>query len=406
MPGHGTTPGGLSVARWEDWAAATRLAVREARARAPGGPLHLVGYSNGGALAVHHALEALREPALGVPDGIVLLSPMIGITQFAALAGIAGWPAVLPAFDRAAWFDLIPEFNPFKYNSFPVQAGVQSFQLTRVVRDGLIAAERGGEVAGLPPILAFQSVVDSTVLPAALVSELFARLPANGSVLVLFDLNRAARLAPLIRASAEARLEAILPAPPRRYDVVVVGNAGPDDYAAVAETTAAGDATGVRRDLGIAYPRDVYSLSHVALPFPLTDGLYGMAPDLQDDFGIRLGTLAAHGETGVIVPGPDMFARLTSNPFFELMAARIRAKLESVQCRTRGGGPAPTARPGEPRRQICFSGIRTTSPSRAGETLSWQVRRLSRGSGSQAKSSMSSSIASRGGRRSIQAGST
>src|SRR5690606_12432654 len=176
-----------------------RLGVREARARAPEGPLHLVGYSNGGALAVHHALEALRDPELGAPDRVVLLSPMIGITRFAALCGTAGWPAGLPAFDRAAWFDLIPEFNPFKYNSFPVQAGVQSFRLTRVVRDGLIAAERGGEIARLPPIVAFQSVVDSTVLPAALVSELFARLPENGSVLVLFDINRAATLAPLIR---------------------------------------------------------------------------------------------------------------------------------------------------------------------------------------------------------------
>jgi alpha-beta hydrolase superfamily lysophospholipase len=328
MPGHGTTPGGLSATQWEAWAAATRLGVRAARARVPEGPLHLVGYSNGGALVVDHALNALRDPALGAADRIVLLSPMIGITRFAALSGIAGWPAVLPAFDRAAWFDIIPEFNPFKYNSFPVQAGVQSHRVTEVVRDGLRAAERNGDLARLPPIVAFQSVVDSTVLAGALVSELFARVPENGSVLVLFDLNRAATLAPLIRASARARLEEILPAPPRRYEVAVVGNAGPDDYAAVADVTAAGGTDVARSALGVDYPRDVFSLSHVALPFPFTDGLYGMTPDPEDRFGIRLGTLAAHGETGVIVPGPDMFARLTSNPFYDLMAARIRALLE------------------------------------------------------------------------------
>ncbi len=329
MPGHGTTPGGLKAADWQDWAAAVRMAVREARALAPDGPLHLVGYSNGGALAVHHTLEALDEPSLVLPDQVVLLSPMIGITQFAALAGIAGWPAILPAFDRAAWFDLIPEFNPFKYNSFPVHAGVESHRLTVVVRDGLRAAARGGELTRLPPILAFQSVVDSTVLTSALVSELFARVPDNGSALVLFDLNRAATLAPLIRASAGAQLEQILPAPPRVYEVSLVGNAGPNDYAAVVETTPAGAGAGTRTDLGVTYPRDVFSLSHVALPFPFTDGLYGMTPDPSESFGISLGTLAAHGETGVIVPGPAMFARLTSNPFYDLMATRIRAALET-----------------------------------------------------------------------------
>ncbi len=330
MPGHGTTPAGLAAANWRDWAAAVRLAVREARAQVPRGPLHLVGYSNGGALVVNHALDALGDPALAMPDRLVLLSPMIGITRFAAFSGLAGWPAVLPAFDRAAWFDLIPEFNPFKYNSFPVHAGVQSHRLTRVVRDGLEDALRGGNADRLPPVLAFQSVVDSTVLTSALVNVLFERLPANGSMLVLFDLNRAATLAPLIRASADAELGRILPPAPRRYDVVVVGNAAPGDYAAVADWTPAGATTPDRLDLGLAYPPDIFSLSHVALPFPVADGLYGMAPDPADDFGIRLGTLAAHGETGVIVPGPDMFARLTSNPFYDLMAARIRATLETA----------------------------------------------------------------------------
>ena len=44
MPGHGTAPGGLTEANWEDWMAATRLAVRTAVAR--GGadvPLPVVG---------------------------------------------------------------------------------------------------------------------------------------------------------------------------------------------------------------------------------------------------------------------------------------------------------------------------------------------------------------------------
>ena len=45
--------------------AAVRLAVREARVRVPAGrPLHLVGYSNGGALALKYALDSVADQRL------------------------------------------------------------------------------------------------------------------------------------------------------------------------------------------------------------------------------------------------------------------------------------------------------------------------------------------------------
>lgn len=326
MPGHGTVPGGLSAAVWPEWMAATRMAVREATALAgPAAPLHLVGYSNGGALVTKYALEALENPQLARPDQLVLLSPMIGVTAFARFAGLAGLPAVLPAFARAAWFDLIPEFNPFKYNSFPVQAAVQSHRLTQAVQADLRRLAADGTLRDLPPVLTFQSVVDSTVSTRAVVDALYARLPSNGSALVLFDLNRAAVLAPVLSAAAEAEIARLLPPAPRTYDVTVITNAGPGDYAAVALQEPAG-ATGPQSvPLGLDYPRDVFSLSHVAVPFPLDDGLYGLAPDPADDFGINVGTLAARGESGVLLVGSDMFARLYSNPFYAQMAARIAA---------------------------------------------------------------------------------
>lgn len=97
LPGHGTTPAALARVGWHDWAAATRLAIREAR-RCCGSavPLHLVGYSNGATLALDHALAALDDPSLERPDQLVLISPMVGITAAARFAGIAGWPAVVP----------------------------------------------------------------------------------------------------------------------------------------------------------------------------------------------------------------------------------------------------------------------------------------------------------------------
>ena len=68
LPGHGTAPGALTDVDWEMWLAATRLAVREAtRLTGNNVPLHLVGYSNGGALAMKYALDALEDPALRKP---------------------------------------------------------------------------------------------------------------------------------------------------------------------------------------------------------------------------------------------------------------------------------------------------------------------------------------------------
>ena len=77
------------------------------------------------------------------------------------------------------------------------------------------------------------------------------------------------------------------------------------------------------RPLELSYPRDIYSLSHVALPFPLTDGLYGLTPDPADNFGIRLGNVSTRGELGVLIVSLDAFSRMSSNPFHSYMMERI-----------------------------------------------------------------------------------
>ena len=87
--------------------------------------------------------------------------------------------------------------------------------------------------------------------------------------------------------------------------------------------TEAGSTAERVRPLGLAWPRDIFSLSHVALPFPVSDGLYGLDPDPADDFGVRLGALAARGERGVLTVSPEALTRLSSNPFFPYLLARI-----------------------------------------------------------------------------------
>ncbi len=324
MPGHGTVPAGLAAADRSQWLAAARLAVREAkRLTGEGAPLHIVGYSNGGAVAMRYALEALDDSTLPRPDRIVLLSPMIGVTAFARFAGVAAWPAIVPAFVRASWLGTPPEYNPFKYNSFPVNGAVQASRLARDVQALLAERARTGRLAALPPVLTFQSVVDSTVSPRAIVDGLYRHLPANGSELVLFDLNRAAHFHPLFRANADTALDRLVPPAPRTWRSTILANRDSGTFDVAEISTAAGATADEIRATGLAYPRDIFSLSHVALPFPPTDGLYGLAPDPAEDFGARLGELSSRGETGVLVVGLDLFVRLTSNPFFPYVAQRI-----------------------------------------------------------------------------------
>lgn len=322
MPGHGTVPAGLTDVEWEDWLAATHLAVREARRRVPAPlPLQIVGFSNGGALALKYTLETLDDTQLPRADRLVLIAPMIGVTELARFAGVFGWPKLFPAFAKAAWLDIVPEFNPFKYNSFPVNAASQSSLLTRNLQAHIVREE--GRLQQLPPILTFQSIVDYTVSTRSVVNSLYARLPDNGSELALFDLNRYIKFGPLLRSGNHLQAERLLPPTPRNFRSTVITNAGSDTRDVKELSTAAHSNSEQRRALSLAFPADVFSLSHLALPFPLTDPLYGTQPDNSDDFGVNLGAMAIRGERGALIISQDALTRLTSNPFFPYMSERI-----------------------------------------------------------------------------------
>jgi alpha-beta hydrolase superfamily lysophospholipase len=324
LPGHGTVPAGLTEVEWEDWMAATRLAVREAARRAgPGKRLHVVGFSNGGALAVKYALDAIADNTLPRPERVVLLSPMIGITGFARYAGLAGLPAFFPAFARAAWLDVLPEFNPFKYNSFPVNGARQAYQVTQAAQERISQAASDGSIAALPPIHTFQSVADFTVSTRAIVTVLYARLPANGSELTLFDLNRAVGLGPLLDRSMETIVGRLLPSAPRKFRTTLVTNADPSTLEAVERSIESGSRTEVVMPIGLSFPPTAFSLSHVALPFPITDPLYGSQPGSGESFGINLGALTPRGERGVLIVSLDALVRISSNPFYPYIERRV-----------------------------------------------------------------------------------
>jgi alpha-beta hydrolase superfamily lysophospholipase len=216
-----------------------------------------------------------------------------------------------------------------------VNGARQSHRLTAALQDRLTAAARDGRLQRMPPILTFQSVVDFTVSTRAIISSLYALLPANGSELVLFDLNRASKISSgLLRNASETILTRILPDPPRNYRTTIIANVA-DDREDVAERVTEPAAVSERtRELGLAFPPGLFSLSHVALPFPMNDALYGLEPDGQENFGVNLGAIAPRGERGVLIVDLDALVRVSSNPFFpyilerldEGMALPVRAK--------------------------------------------------------------------------------
>ncbi len=326
MPGHGTIPAALTRAGFEDWQAAVALGARVVRERIADAPLFLVGYSNGGALVVNEALDGVLDPSRRV-DGLFLFSPMIGVTPFSRFATWGEILAGLDYFEKFEWLDVQPEFDPFKYNSFPKAAGHETFVVTATLRRRLAALARSGELTRMPPVLTFQSLVDATVSTPAIVRDLYGRMSAPGSELVLFDLNRASDIGPFLNQDHAAFCEDLLTGPPLPYSLTLVTNTSGDTRDVAERHREAGASSVSERPIGAQWPDGTYSLSHVAIVFPPEDELYGAGP-ASDAAGLpRLGALNPRGERGVTSVPVSQLIRLRHNPFFPYLRERLDAAL-------------------------------------------------------------------------------
>lgn len=321
VPGHGTVPSGLVAVHWTDMAAAVRLAVAHLREQIGERPLHIVGYSNGAALAVQYALATLEHGSLPKVERLVLISPAIGVTKVAAFAVWQSRAGHLLGLDKLSWNSILPEYDPFKYGSFAVNAGDIVYRLTSEIQARFDALEGTGALARFPPVLAFQSVVDATVSAPALVEGLFDRLPAGGHELVLFDINRIAEIEPILKANPAADIRALLGDADRLFKLSLVTNEHTKSRLVQVHIRPPGAATPEWRDLGLSWPQDVYSLAHVALPFPGQDPVYGGAGTDKSP-GIHLGDLALRGERGVLQIAASDMLRLRWNPFYPYLEWR------------------------------------------------------------------------------------
>lgn len=322
IPGHGTAPSGLVHVKWEDMAGAVKLAMQYLSETVGNQPLYIAGYSNGGALAMQYILSALGDDSLPRVSGVVLISPEIGIPKVAALAAWQGRIGRLLGLPKLAWTSVLLEYNPFKYNSFAVNAGEQAHRITAEIQRLITTYKESNILSQLPPILAFQSVVDATVEAPKLVQGLFDRLPPGRHELVLFDINRVEGMHPIVNTGPRDVIVSLVDKPDLDYILTLISNKDVDSRKVAAYQRVPGGEGKIVTPLNLVWPEGVYSLSHIALPFAYDDPLYG-GNDAGESPGIQIGNVVLRGEIGVLHVNPTGLLRLSWNPFYDYMEQRV-----------------------------------------------------------------------------------
>ena len=323
LPGHGTIPAGLVHTSWQDFAAATRLAAQHVRQQiGENKPFYLAGYSTGAALVMEYSLAILEGEALPVADGLILLSPAIGVNPIAALAVYQAKLAVIPGLEKFAWDSILPEYNPYKYQSFAVNAGDQIYRLTRKIEQRVNRLDKGSGVFGIPPVLAFQSVADATVSTKALVKVLFKRLASEGHELVLFDVDRSAHIEPFLAHDPVEDIKQLFAEPQLSFTTTLLTNISPNAQEIYARHRLAGPTRVIGERLDLAWPNDIYSLSHTALPFSPNDPVNGARAPAKQQL-VYLGRIDLRGERGLFIVPASELLRLSYNPFYSYIEKRV-----------------------------------------------------------------------------------
>jgi esterase/lipase len=169
LPGHGTRPGDLLDVQWQDWIKAVDFGIERVKDKAD--EVWLAGYSLGATLALH------QTQVRGDIDGLILVSPALQLPTKAAFAWIRQW---LGRFDKTAlWWHIRNDNDPYKYESFPVNAITQLYDLIQSIQKTL-------DKPPALPLLIAASEDDATVDSRATI-DLFKRWPATHKQLIWFS---------------------------------------------------------------------------------------------------------------------------------------------------------------------------------------------------------------------------
>lgn len=319
MPGHGTIPSGLIELKWQDMAAVVKIGMKRLEHKIGSKPIHIMGYSTGAPLALNYTLSALENDSLTLPKSLIFYSPAIGVSPAAPFAIWQSRMGYLFGLPKLEWNTLAPEFDPFKYGSFAVNAGDQVYRICNEVQKQLDTYEKKPQSTKVfPPVLSFSSIVDSTVTVSSLVDDLYKRLPKGNHTLVLFDINHQFSANHLIKQGLSKSIDTLRKTSMGdNYTFELITDINTSDNGLMKITDGK-----IREKLSISWPEGLYSLSHLAMPISQNDPLYG-DKNAPKSPGIQLGHLAIYGETGVLQTSATPLLRQRWNPFHEYTKERV-----------------------------------------------------------------------------------
>lgn len=324
LPGHGTIPSGLRNVRWEDMAEVVKIGMKRLSEKIGHKPIHIMGYSTGAPLALNYTLSALKDNTLTEPASLIFYSPAVGVSK---VAPFAIWQSRMGYFfglPKLEWNSINPEFDPFKYGSFAVNAGDQVYRLCNHIQkqlDDYISDIPNRQP--LPPILSFASVVDTTVNVHDTINNLYKRLPEGNHTLVLFDINHDFINENLVKRQVLASLDKLRKTPKNAnytFDLITDINATNKSLRLIRNGK-------MIEKLPFQWPESLYSLSHLAMPTSPHDPLYGNENAPQSP-GIQLGHLALYGENAVLEASASSLLRQRWNPFHSYIKQRVLSFME------------------------------------------------------------------------------
>ncbi len=329
MPGHGTIPSGLREVEWQDMAAVVKIGMERLKQKVGEKPIHIIGYSTGAPLALNYTLLALEDETLKIPSGLIFYSPAIGVTKAAPLAIWQSRAGHLLGLPKLEWNSITPEYDPFKYGSFAVNAGNQVYLVCNEVQKQLDAYEKNSKSKKpLPPIISFASIVDSTVVVKNTIDNFYKRFSEeNNHTLVLFDINHDFTSHRLVKHGVDSALQKLRETPENmHYRFDLISDINVTDSSLMQITTRNAKET-TRKKLDLYWPKQLYSLSHLAMPISNNDPLYG-DKNAPKSPGITLGHMALYGETSVLEISAASLLRQRWNPFHDYTKQRVLEFLE------------------------------------------------------------------------------
>lgn len=319
LPGHGTAPSALNQISLQDIQSVIRIAMTHLKEKVGDQPIYMIGDSSGATLALLHALNTLKEQDAVPIEGIVMISPNItppALTKYATLQMQAGNGYGMEKF---AWLKVLPEYNPFQYQSLPINAPLMTHALNHTLLSILQSLDKTTLLEKLPPLITFQSAVDDCVPMTAMI-DFYQHFNHPRHRLVLFDINRHHKISILAPFLSQEAALALLKDPTQHFQKAFITNLNEKTPEVIEWSWEKENAMWQKNELELYWPDAVYSLSHIALPIHPEDEIYGNNGNTEI---FEIGGLAFYGERNILTVPAQEILRLKWNPFYRYLEDHI-----------------------------------------------------------------------------------